>query len=230
MFMPNSVLKWAPICVERARRRSHGRDPRRAAEPRGHGTANVTRAHCSYRTAFPSGRTVLVRSQNIEMTATAATVRNTAAIRVGRLMEVRVDAGYRTVADVNELFDAIDDEVARLPPTQKIVTIADWRHIPVMSPQAAERLQQRMALLNPRTIRSAALIDRKAPTAVLQFMRLVRAANLSDRKIFDDLDAIVSFLQEVLTNEESRRLRDFLLRTDEKAAPKRRTAGATGAK
>jgi hypothetical protein len=173
---------------------------------------------------------VLVRSQNIEMTVTAATVRNTAAIRVGRLMEVRVDAGYRTVANVDELFDAIDHELVRLPPIWKIVTIADWRRIPVMSPQAAERLRQRMASLNPRTIRSAALIDGRAPTTVLQFMRVVRAANLSDRKIFDDLEALVSFLQEVLTDEESLRLRDFLLRTDEMAAPKRRTARATGAK
>ena len=163
------------------------------------------------------------------MSVTAATVTNTAAIRVGRLMEVRVDAGYRTVADVDELFDAIDDELGRLPPTRKIVTIADWRHIPVMSPLAAERLQQRMALLNPRTLRSAALIDRGAPTAVLQFMRVVRTANFSDRKIFEDLEALVSFLQEVLTNEESRRLREFLLRTDVQAAPKPRTAGAPGA-
>jgi hypothetical protein len=164
------------------------------------------------------------------MTLTAARFRNTAAISVGRLMEVRVDAGYRTPANVDELFNAIDDALVRLPPTWKIVTIADWRLIPVMSPQAAERLQERMALLNPRTIRSAALIDRTAPTAVLQFMRVVRAANSSDRKIFDDLEALVSFLQEVLTDEESLRLRDFLLRTDEMAAPKRRTAGATSAK
>lgn len=132
-------------------------------------------------------------------------------------MEVRVDAGYRTVADVDQLFDAIDREIEKIPATQKIVTIADWRRMELMSPEAAERLQKRMALLNPRTIRSGAIITPKAPIAILQAMRLVREANFIDRKIFDEVEPLVAFLQEVLTLSESKQLHEFLLRTDEKA-------------
>jgi hypothetical protein len=160
------------------------------------------------------------------MTAPAMTAQNTAAVRVGRLVEVRVDAGYRTALEVDHLFDEIDVEVEKLPYTLKIVTIADWRRMPVMAPEAAERLQKRMALLNARTLRSAALVSPTAPVAVLQMMRMVREANFSDRKIFDELEPLITFLNEVLTAEESRRLRDFLFRLDEQVAPKQRSAGS----
>ncbi|MDP9000290.1 MAG: hypothetical protein M3O46_09285 [Myxococcota bacterium] len=145
------------------------------------------------------------------MRATPTIVRNTAAIRAGRLLEVQVDAGYRTTADVDELFDAIEAESKKLAPSQKLVTVADWRRISVMSPEAAERLRERMALLNPRTQRSAALVPPVAPIAVLQFMRVVREANFADRKIFDEVEELAGWLQEVLTSEETRRLREFLM-------------------
>jgi len=142
---------------------------------------------------------------------TTALARNAAAIRVGRLLEVQVDAGYRTVAEVDELFDAIDVEWEKLSPSQKLVTVADWRRISVMSPEAAERLRKRMALLNPRTQRSAALVPLDAPIAVLQFMRVVREANFPDRKIFADLEELANWMKEILTREEMQRLRAFLL-------------------
>jgi len=135
---------------------------------------------------------------------------NTAAIRVGRLLEIRGEAGYRTAADVDQLFDIIDAEVAKLPSSQKHVTIVDWRHCPVMSPQAAQRIGQRIVLTNPRTERSAALAVADAPVAVLQFLRVIREAGLPDRRLFFGVDELVPWLSEALTSIETARLRQFL--------------------
>jgi hypothetical protein len=136
---------------------------------------------------------------------------NTAALRVGRLVEVRVDAGYRTIADVDQLSDAIDAEVGKLAPSQKIVIVADWRRIHLMSPESSERFRERMALLNRRTERSAVLVSPKAPVALLQLMRLVREASCNERRIFDDFKELANWLQEILTPEETKRLREFCL-------------------
>jgi hypothetical protein len=135
---------------------------------------------------------------------------NRAAIRVGRLLEVLIDGGYRTVSDVDVVFDAIDAEVARLAPSQRIVTVADWRRCPVMSPEAAQRVVQRIVLLNPRTERSTALVSPDAPVAVLQFLRVIRESRLPDRKLFLDPEELADWLQEILTPAETVRLREFL--------------------
>src|SRR5437870_885052 len=109
---------------------------------------------------------------------------NSASLSVGRLLEVRADAGYRSAADVDALFDAIEREVARLGPGQQHVTVADWRRCPVMSPEGAARVVQRITLLNTRTERSAALASVEASVAVLQFLRVIRDAGHPDRKLF----------------------------------------------
>jgi hypothetical protein len=136
---------------------------------------------------------------------------NTAALRVGRLVEVRVDAGYRTIADVNQLSDAIDAEVGKLAPSQKVVIVADWRRIHVMSPESSARFRERMVLLNRRTERSAVLVSPEAPVALLQLMRLVREASCDERRIFDDFTELTNWLQEILTPEETKRLQEFCL-------------------
>src|SRR5688500_12264148 len=98
-------------------------------------------------------------------------VANTAAINVGRLLEIRAAAGYRTAAEVDQLFDGIHALVARLPSPRTHVTVVDWRQCPVMSPTAAERIAERIVLTNGTTERSAALAVHNAPVAVLQFVR-----------------------------------------------------------
>jgi hypothetical protein len=84
---------------------------------------------------------------------------NTAAIRVGRLLEIRAEVGYRTSADVDEVFDTIEREVRKLARDERHVAAVDWRRCPVMSPEAAGRITQRLELLNGRTQRSAALVN-----------------------------------------------------------------------
>jgi hypothetical protein len=41
---------------------------------------------------------------------------NSARMQVGRLLEIRADAGYRTRADVDALFDMMEREISKLPP------------------------------------------------------------------------------------------------------------------
>jgi len=135
---------------------------------------------------------------------------NTAGITVGRLLEVRAGAGYRTAADVDAIFDAIGREVSKLPADVHHVTVVDWRHCPLMSPEAADHMLQRIASVNSSTERSAALARDDSPLAVLQFVRLIRDANLPDRKLFTDANELYHWLAEVLTPSERVRLRAFL--------------------
>lgn len=135
---------------------------------------------------------------------------NSAAINVGRLLEIKIAAGYRTVVEVDALFDRIDAEIAKLPPSVRIVTAADWRECPVMSDTGSQQVLQRIILLNARTERSSAIASPGSPTAVLQFMRLIREAGMPDRKMFFSAEEQIEWLSQVLTQPESERLRLFL--------------------
>src|SRR5262245_26779067 len=135
---------------------------------------------------------------------------NTAKISVGRLLEIRADAGYRTRADVDALFDVLEKEVAKLPRGERHVTVVDWRRCPVMAPEAAERIAARISDTNQSTLRSAALARPDAPVAVLQFLRVIREAGFPDRKLFFNEAELVDWLKQVLSPAETRRLRDFL--------------------
>jgi hypothetical protein len=143
--------------------------------------------------------------------------KNTASITVGRLLEVRADAGYRTPADVDAIFEAIGREVKKLPPNEHHVTVVDWRRCPLMDPEAAEHMLKKIASVNANTRRSAALASDNSPVAVLQFVRLIRNANLPDRKLFLHSDSLYDWLAEVLTWNERVRLMNFL--SEGQAAP-----------
>lgn len=140
---------------------------------------------------------------------------NTARIQVGRLLEVRVAAGYRSVGDVSAVFQQVAREVAKLPPGTKHVTVVDWRHCPLMAPEATEFLIERMVSVNPATERSAAIARQDAPVAILQFLRLIRDAGSSDRRLFFHEDELCTWLVEVLSPAEEARLRAFLSEPDE---------------
>jgi hypothetical protein len=134
---------------------------------------------------------------------------NTAAIRVGRLLEVRA-LSYRSAADVGRLFAVIAKELEKLTPETQIVTVTDWRYLPVMSEDAAERAIAAITRNNPRVLRSAALASPDAPIAVLQFLRLVRQSKHPSRRLFFAEDELATWLGEVLTDAEKVRLTEFL--------------------
>lgn len=139
---------------------------------------------------------------------------NTAKLTVGRLLEIRADAGYRSAEDVDVMFDMIGQQLGILPPDTQHVTVVDWRRCPLMSPEAAQRMASRIGGTNSRTERSAALASQNAPVAVLQFLRVIREAGMPDRKLFFDQAELVQWLSEVLSPAETQRLHAFLNRAD----------------
>jgi hypothetical protein len=134
---------------------------------------------------------------------------NTAAIRVGRLLEIRA-LSYKSAAEVAALFKTIGGELARVPSSTQIVTVTDWRYCPVMSSDAAEFALAGMTKNNSRVLRSGALASRGSPIAVLQFLRLVRESRHESRRLFFDEDDLTRWLGEVLTDAEKVRLDEFL--------------------
>jgi hypothetical protein len=145
-------------------------------------------------------------------------VKNTVVVRVGRLVEVRVVAGYRTTADVDQVFNAIADEVAKLRSPTRVVVVADWRWCPPMSDEAARQALIRLTRTDPRTERSGALASLNSPLAGMQFLRLVKESNHPNRKLFYDRDALVQWLGEVLSPPELARLREFTLESPRASA------------
>jgi hypothetical protein len=57
---------------------------------------------------------------------------NTCEFVEGRLLEIRVARGYRSVDDVAEMIRMIGENVARLPAGDRFCIAADWRAVQVM--------------------------------------------------------------------------------------------------
>jgi hypothetical protein len=135
---------------------------------------------------------------------------NWCANHVGRLIEVRVESGYRSVEDVDTVFAEFARVVAKLPAGQRLVTVIDWRRCPVMSASASERMVPIMVRSNPRSERSAALASRDSPIAVMQLNRIIVESKHPDRRLFYEPETLIAYLGEVLTPAETARLRAFL--------------------
>ena len=136
--------------------------------------------------------------------------RNTCEFVVGRLLEIRVDAGYRSVADVDEMIGMIASNVAALPPEGKFALAADWRQVQLMPPETAARAREMLALTNSRVLRSAILTLPENPLTNLQVVRLIREAENPSRKHFTSPREQHAWLSEVLTIAEAARLAEFL--------------------
>jgi hypothetical protein len=134
---------------------------------------------------------------------------NTAAIRVGRLLEIR-PLMYKSAAEVEAVSRTITGEVARVPSSMPIVAVIDWRYCPVMPSDAAERALAVMTRGNPRVLRSAVLASLDSRIAMLQVVRLVRESRHETRRLFFDEDELTRWLGEVLTDPEKVRLSEFL--------------------
>lgn len=135
---------------------------------------------------------------------------NRCRVHVGRLVEVRAESGYRSPEDVDAIFAEIAQQMARVPEPQKIIFVIDWRKCPVMSSEAAQRMLPAITGTNPRVERSATIASKNAPTALMQFLRLVRESKHPDRRLFYDAGQLERWLAEVLTPAEATRLHDFL--------------------
>jgi hypothetical protein len=137
-------------------------------------------------------------------------LRNTCEFVTGRLLEIRVAAGYRSVADVDEMIAMIMKNVAKLSPEEKYAIVADWRNVHVMAPDTAAGARKMLAAVNPRVTRSAILTAPANPTTNLQTVRLIREAENPNRRHFTSTRELHAWLAEVLTSEEAARLETFL--------------------
>lgn len=135
---------------------------------------------------------------------------NTCEMNVGRLMEIRVAAGYSCVDDVAQMIQMMAAHVRTLPPGSKYVIAADWRRVTTMSPDTAARAREMFERSNPRVIRSAILTLPERSLTNLQVVRLVREAELENRRLFTHPGELSGWLGEVLTDAERARLSQFL--------------------
>jgi hypothetical protein len=135
---------------------------------------------------------------------------NRCRVHVGRLVEVRAESGYRSPADVDAIFTQIGQQIATVPESQKVIIVVDWRRCPVMSSEAAARMLPAITSTNPRMERSATLASKDSPTALMQFLRLVRESKSPDRRLFYDPAELEHWLGEVLALDEAQRLHAFL--------------------
>lgn len=135
---------------------------------------------------------------------------NTCEIVAGRLMEIRLAAGYRSVADVDDMIRMMVRKFTTLPVGARVVIAADWRGISVMSQETSERAKVMLTQSNPRVLRSSILIGEQRHTASLQVVRLVREADNQERRCFASAAEQYEWLAEVLTDDERARLAVFL--------------------
>jgi precorrin isomerase len=137
-------------------------------------------------------------------------VRNTCEFVTGRLLEIRVAAGYRVVADVDEMIAMIGKRAATLAPGEKYTIVADWRAVHIMPPDTAARAEAMLSVMNPHVVRSAILTLPEEPTTNLQVVRLIREAENPNRRHFTSPKRLYAWLSGVLTPEESEQLEKFL--------------------
>jgi hypothetical protein len=135
---------------------------------------------------------------------------NTCEFVTGRLLEIRVAAGYRSVADIDDMIAMIMNNIAKLSPAEKCTIVADWRNVHVMAPDIAAAAREMLAAVNPRVTRSAILTAPANPTTNLQTVRLIREAENPNRRHFTSTTQLHAWLAEVLTAEEAARLETFL--------------------
>jgi hypothetical protein len=126
---------------------------------------------------------------------------------VGRLVEGRVYA-FESRADAREYCDLFRSCVRAGPP-QNIIC-ADYRHVPVFSPEASDELKNLMVDMNALVVRSAILVAPEHATNALQVERVVRETGHVARRRFSDIPAMLAFLGEIALPAELARAKAFL--------------------
>ena len=129
---------------------------------------------------------------------------------VGRLLELDLETGFRSIAEVDAFSSSIAVALGNAPPEQKLVLVADWRRYQVAIPEVAERVSAMVQRNSPLFERNAVLYGAQAPTGTLQLFRVMQEAYNPQRRMFTDPGDLTSWLDEVLDSRERDRLRAFL--------------------
>lgn len=137
-------------------------------------------------------------------------LRNTCENHVGRLLEIRVVAGYRDSADIQHIHAEINRLSELVLNSRRVVLAIDWRKCFVMAEEAAQQLLSSMRGTNARIERSGALLPAQSPTAMLQLHRMLRESQNPARRGFENPQDLIAWLSDVLTPDEVARLREFV--------------------
>ncbi len=135
---------------------------------------------------------------------------NTCQIVVGRLVEIDVASGYRSVADVQLMIDKIRGVVANAPGDNELIIAADWRNCPLFNEAVAVSVTAMLRATADRIERSAILHRIDQPTSVLQVFRLIKEAHQDHRRVFHNAEEMKAWLGELLSPAERERLELFL--------------------
>jgi precorrin isomerase len=135
---------------------------------------------------------------------------NSCRVTVGRLMEIRIHAGFLTEADIDAQIARVKHALATVPEGTSVVIAADWRRVAIMSERVAARAVNLLTTAGERIERSGILAIPDAPTAVMQFFRIVRESEHPRRKVVTSIIELEDWLLPVLTPAETKRLVEFL--------------------
>lgn len=125
-------------------------------------------------------------------------------------MEIRVDRGFQSIDDVEDMRGNITRAFAALAPNVNVVIAADWRRTRLMAGDAADAFGKMIGSFNARIERSGILSSPESPITVLQFLRVVRESKHPNRRLFERLGDLAAYLGDLLTPEEKERLAVFL--------------------
>ena len=131
-------------------------------------------------------------------------------VKTGRLMEIRIGAGFASEADVDAQIGRVRATMSSIPPYINVVIAADWRNVGIMQENVAARALKLLTTTSDRIERSGILASSESPTTVMQFFRLVRESQHPSRKVVTSVQDLEAWLTPVLTAAETRRLREFL--------------------
>lgn len=126
---------------------------------------------------------------------------------VGRLVETRLAAPLG--ADELARFAEEREQTVRRVASERIVCL-DATRMNVLPPEQSERLLELLRRPSPGLLRSAFLLPSLRAVVALQLERLIREAKAAGARSFTDRAALEQWLGEVLTPQESARLRQFL--------------------
>jgi len=135
---------------------------------------------------------------------------NTCTVRVGRLMEIDVAAGYPDVAAVDDMIAQMATVFNAVSADGRIVIAADWRPCELLGPDVAERVVEMLERANRHVIRSAILHRADNPLSVLQCFRLAKMTGVDHRRTFRHPHEMELWLGECLEPLEVARLQQFL--------------------
>jgi hypothetical protein len=133
----------------------------------------------------------------------------TVEVRAGRLIEARIEA-LRNLERAAAYTNSFAQVLQRFSGNERMILCADHRAVAVYPQAVTDELASLFGAMNLRLQRIAVLVAPSNATLTMQLSRIVREAQNPERRVFFAPDEAETFLGEVLTPTERRRLAQFL--------------------